>query len=221
MDGVKAIGLALLVVAGLFLRDGAVLAEDSQIFTLPEPRWDGGRPLMQALKERKSTREFASRSLPDQMLSELLWAAYGINRPETGDRTAPSAHNRQEIDIYVTLPKGLYRYEAATHSLRLVKAEDLRALTGRQQFTATTPMNLVYVADFSRTLGVPPDAAIQTAAVSTGAIVQNVYLYCASEGLAAVVRGWLDRPVLSKAMGLRDDQYIVIAQTVGYPKGSP
>ncbi len=119
----------------------------------------------------------------------------------------------------MTLRSGLYRYETATHSLRLVKAEDLPGLTGRQKFPATAPMNLVYVADFSRTLGVPPEAAIQAASVSAGAIVQNVYLYCASEGLGAVVRGWIDRPVLAKAMGLREDQYIVIAQTVGYPAG--
>ncbi|MGW8321312.1 MAG: nitroreductase family protein [Thermodesulfobacteriota bacterium] len=218
MDRVKAIALVLLAVC-LCPPSALFPAEEAQVRTLPDPRWDGGRTLMQALKDRRSTREFAPQSLPDQVLSELLWAAYGVNRSDTGDRTAPSAHNRQEIDVYVTLRSGLYRYETATHSLRLVKAEDLPGLTGRQKFPATAPMNLVYVADFLRTLGVPPEAAIQAASVSAGAIVQNVYLYCASEGLGAVVRGWIDRPVLAKAMGLREDQYMVIAQTVGYPAG--
>lgn len=214
----KSIGMVILMALAVCALNASGPAEEGQGIQLPEPRLDGGRPLMQALKDRRSMREYSPKPLPDQVLAELLWAAYGINRPDTGHRTAPSAHNRQEVDVYVTLASGFYLYEANGHRLRLVKAEDLRGLTGRQKFPGTAPLNLVYVANFSRVPDVPREAAIEAAAVSTGAIVQNVYLYCASEGLAAVVRGWIDRPVLAEAMGLSKDQYIVVAQTVGYPE---
>ncbi len=184
---------------------------------LPQVRMDAGKPLMQVLKSRKSTREFSTKAVPRQQLANLLWAAYGVNRPEEGKRTAPSAHNRQEIDVYITLSKGLYLYDAFQNALQLVLEKDIRALTGKQKFPGSAPVNLIYVVDFARMKDVPRDAALVVAAVATGAIVQNVYLYCASEGLATVARGWIDKKSLSKAMGLRDEQYIVLTQTVGYP----
>jgi SagB-type dehydrogenase family enzyme len=194
-----------------------VLAAEPATITLPQPRLDLPQPLMQALQERQSRREFEPRPLPLQTLANLLWAAYGINRPQEGKRTAPSAHNRQEVDVYVVLANGAYRYDAAAHALRGVTARDIRAFTGRQKFPAHAPLNLVYVADLARMKGVPRADAIEVAAVSTGAIVQNVYLYCAAQGLAVVVRGWVDKAALAKALGLRQDQYIIVAQTVGYP----
>ena len=186
---------------------------------LPEPQMDGGKPLMQALKERKSTRSFRSERLPMQTLGNLLWAAFGINRPDTGQRTAPSAMNRQEIDIYVATANGLYLYEAKAHALQSVLTNDLRAATGIQQpFVKDAPVNLVYVADYARMGGqTDADRALYSAA-DTGFIAQNVYLFCASERLATVVRGSVDRTALAKAMKLRPEQRIILAQTVGYPK---
>ncbi len=192
-----------------------VLAQDLKPIALPQPQSDGGRPLMQVLKDRKTTREFAADKLPPQILSNLLWAAFGVNRPD-GRRTAPSAMNRQEIDIYVATGEGLFAYNAQANRLDPVLAQDLRAATGTQPFPASAPLDLVYVADFAKA-GSEPDADLYTAA-DTGFIAQNVYLYCASEGLATVVRGSIDRAALAKAMKLRPNQKIILAQTVGYPK---
>lgn len=181
---------------------------------LPPPQTDGGKPLMQALKERKSTRTFKSDKLPQQVLSNLLWAAWGTNRPD-GKRTAPSAMNKQEIDVYVVLAEGAYVYDAKAHALSPVAAGDLRAQTGGQPFVKDAPLNLVYVADTAKMNGGTEQAVWYGAAA--GFISQNAYLYCASEGLATVVRGMVDRDVLASALSLRPEQRIVLSQTVGYP----
>ena len=180
---------------------------------LPPPQTDGGKPLMQVLKARQSSREFSTEKLPPQVLSNLLWAAWGVNR-EDGRRTAPSARNRQEMDVYVTLAEGTYVYNAKDHRLDPVVREDLRAATGTQPFVGQAPLNLVYVADRAKTGGA--DDAMSYA--DTGFIGQNVYLYCASEGLVTVIRGMVPQEALAKAMKLRPDQRITLAQTVGYPK---
>jgi SagB-type dehydrogenase family enzyme len=170
------------------------------------------------LKDRKSSREFSIEKLPIQVLSNLLWAAFGINRPDLGKRTAPSAVNWQEIDIYVAAADGLYLYDAKAHMLNPVLSEDIRALTGRQPFVKEAPLNLVYVADFSRMGKATNEDKEFYSAADTGFIAQNVYLYCASEGLATIVRALIDRPALGKVMKLRPDQKITLAQSVGYPK---
>jgi len=194
------------------------LAQDLKPVELPKPDMEGGKPLMQVLKARQSGREFSAEKLPPQVLSNLLWAAWGVNRPDSGRRTAPSASNRQEVEIYVATAEGLYLYDAKAHRLQPVLTKDLRAATGRQPFVGEAPVNLVYVADYSKMgKGSDEDKAL-TAGADTGFISQNVYLYCASEGLATVVRGMVDRPALAKAMNLRPDQRIVLGQTVGYPK---
>ena len=193
-------------------------AQELKPIQLPKPQMDGGKPLMQVLKERKSTRSFSPEKLPVQTLGNLLWAAFGINRPDSGERTAPSAMNRQEIDIYVATADGLFLYAAKEHKLQPVLAEDLRAATGMQPFVTNAPVELVYVADYSRMgRGTDEDKNLYSAA-DTGFIGQNVYLFCASEGLATVVRASFDRAILEKAMKLRPDQRVVLAQTVGYPK---
>jgi SagB-type dehydrogenase family enzyme len=174
---------------------------------------------MQALKLRQSSRSFSPEKLSPQMLSNLLWAAFGINRPESGKHTAPSASNRQEIDVYAAMAEGLFLYDAKAHMLRQVLAADLRAATGRQDFVQSAPLNLVYVADLARA-GKGESRLLYTAA-DTGFISQNVYLFCASEGLATVVRGMVDRPALAKAMQLHADQEVMLAQTVGYPGKQP
>lgn len=183
---------------------------------LPEPRKDGGKPLMQCLQERRSTRSFASKDLPPQVLSDLLWAAYGVNRPDSGGRTAPSAKNRQEIDIYVAKKDGLFLYDAADNELEPVLLEDIRYLTGEQGFVEVAPVNLIFVANHTKMEGMTEGQKEFYATVDTGFISQNVYLFCASEGLATVVRGMFNSLSLAKAMRLRASQRLILTQTVGY-----
>jgi SagB-type dehydrogenase family enzyme len=185
--------------------------------SLPAPQTDGGKPLMRALKARSSSREFSGQKLPLQLVSNLLWAASGVNRPDSGKRTAPSASNRQEIDIYVAMADGLFLYEATGHRLEPILAQDIRQQTGSQAFVGEAPVNLVYVADFGKMGTSSPEEKIFYSACDTGFISQNVYLYSASEGLATVVRGTVDRKALAQAMKLRPDQRITLAQSVGYP----
>ncbi len=187
---------------------------------LPSANTTGGLPLMQALAQRQSLREFDLAPLPDQILSDLLWAAAGINRPALGGRTVPSAMNAQEVDVYVALPTGLYRYAASTHTLHLVSAMDVRRVTGYQDFVDTAPLDLVFVADFSRMKLVPATQRESYASVVAGAMAQNVYLYCASVGLSTVIRAWIDRGALAQALGLDNDQQVLLSQTVGRPKTS-
>jgi len=205
------------VLAGLLLVSAAAPAQDAQVVELPKPQTTGGRPLMEVLKDRHSSRSYSTQALPPQVLSDLLWAACGVNRPD-GRRTAPTARNMQQIDVYVATAEGLYLFDAQAHALKVVVAEDLRALTGTQGFAATAPVNLVYVADYARMGRGSDEGKKFYAATDTGFVSQNVYLYCASEGLATVVRGMVDREALGKAMGLRPEQHVVLAQTVGYPR---
>lgn len=201
------------------ITDGSLAA-----IRLPAPQTQGGMPLMEALKKRKSGRAFSSKPLPDQVLSNLLWAAFGINRPESARRTAPSALNWQETDIYVFTEKGAYLYDAKDHLLQPVSAGDHRAETGSmmQPFVKKAPVNLVFVTDAGRT-GMMGKLALSTADrdmfsnTAVGFISQNVYLYCASEGLATVVRGLVDREALKPLLQLRPEQRIILAQSVGYP----
>jgi SagB-type dehydrogenase family enzyme len=198
---------------------GTGLAQETGTIKLPPPEMAGGMPLMQALKTRHSTREFASNTLPPQVLSNLLWAASGVNRPDTGQRTAPSAHDWREIDVYLTTADGAYRYDPPTHALIKVAAGDIRHVAGVQDFVATVPLNLVYVADFNRMHGASAEDKAFYSATDAGFVAQNVYLYCASTGLAVVVRGLVDRDALAAALGLGKHQRIILAQSVGYPVG--
>lgn len=193
-------------------------AQEAKTIQLPKPNMSGGKPLMQALKERKSVREFSSKELTPQVLSDMLWAANGINRPELGYRTAPSAHNAQEIDIYAVLSDGLYLFDALAHELKLIASGDLRGLTGKQPFVKEAAVNLIYVATLSKLGNASSEDAAFYAATDAGFVSENVYLYCASAGLATVVRGWVDKTALGKVMKLRPDQKVILAQTVGYPK---
>lgn len=184
---------------------------------LPPPQKHGGIALMEALSKRRSSREFAPDTLPLPLLSGLLWAAYGVNRTD-GGRTAPSALNAQEIDVFVALPSGAYRYDAAAHELHLVAASDLRRVTGYQDFVDEAPLDLVYVADHTRMRLVPVGQRESYASAAAGAIAQNVYLFAASNGLATVIRAWIDRAAIADALGLTHDQQVLLSQTVGYPK---
>ena len=185
---------------------------------LPKPDMTGGKPLMQALRERQSGRAFSAEKLPPQVMSDLLWAANGINRPGTDKRTAPTARNWQEIDVYVATADGLFLYDAKKQQLVPQLKDDLRAASGKQGFVADAPVNLIFVADFAKMGSSSEKDKEFYAATDTGFVSQNVYLYCASAELATVVRGYLDREALAKSMKLRPGQKVILAQSVGYPK---
>jgi len=209
---------ASILLAGLLISFTLTSGEDLKSIQLPKPQLDIGRPLMQVLKDRSSSRSFSTEKLPLQVLSNLLWAAFGVNRTDTGKRTAPSAVNWQEIDIYVATAEGLYLYDAKNHALNPLLSKDIRAMAGKQDFVKDAPVNLIYVADFSKMGNATKEDKELYSAADTGFISQNVYLFCTSEGLATVVRGSIDRVALAKAMKLRADQKIILAQTIGYPK---
>jgi nitroreductase len=202
----------------LFLTQNLVrlYAQGLQPIPLPAPQTNGGKPLMQALSERRTIRDFKSDKLPAQILANLLWAGFGINRPESGSRTAPSAMNSQEIDIYVALPEGLYLYDPKRPQLTPVLEGDCRGATGGQDFTRKAPLSLIFVADLSRLAKAKPETKSFYADFDAGCICQNIYLFSASEGLATVVHD-LDRAPLAKRMELRVEQQIMFAQAVGYP----
>jgi len=185
---------------------------------LPPPRMQGGKPLMEALKLRRSTREYADKPLPDQVLSDLLWSAFGVNRP-SGDRTAPYWRHIMVIDVYAAMANGVWLYEPKRHALLPHLPADIRAQTGTQDFVGGAPLNLVYVAHGERMKDVSEADRRLYASVDTGFIGQNVYLFCASEGLASVFRGAVDYAKLNRAMQLGPEQFVTFAQTVGYPRG--
>jgi nitroreductase len=193
-----------------------------QDIALPAPDKTGGKPLMQALNERQSIRTFTKGNLTQQQLSDLLWAGWGINRADQKKRTAPSARNVQEIDVYVALPSGLYLYVAESNMLKLINNKDLRKLCGTQDFVAEAALNLVFVADMGK-LGkkegdVIKESDLFSSYANTGFIAQNVYLYCASENLGCVIRGMVPKDKLAPEMGLRSNQVIILSQTVGVPQ---
>ena len=215
--------ISVLLVIALFFFVGANYApsQETEVIKLPPPQTDGGMPLMQALKLRQSTRgDFGpDTKLPMQVISNLLWAANGVNRPD-GKRTAPSAIDWRNIDIYITTADGLFLYDADQNALKVLGRKDVRAVAGMQDFVKTAPLNLIYVADLSKTSfggkALPEGETWSFAGV--GAIFQNVYLFCASENLACIVRAMVDRDAIAKELKLRPDQKVLIAQTVAYFK---
>ena len=206
------------LVAGGFLvaATAAPNDENSRRVKLPAPREEGGRPLLAALKLRRSTREYSDRPLPLGVLSDLLWAAFGINRP-SGDRTAPYWRHVMLMDLYLAKADGVWLYDPKDHALQLYLDDDIRAVTGRQDFVAKAPLNLLYVAHGERMTDVAVQDRRLYASVDAGFIGQNVYLFCASEGMATVFRGAVDYPALERALRLPAQQFVTFEQTVGYP----
>ena len=190
-------------------------AETPPVIDLPPAQTSGGKPLMQALRARATVREFSPEKIPPQMISDLLWSAFGINRPETGQRTAPSAMNSQETDIYVALPEGLFLYDAKVHRLVQVSGDDIRRDAGGQESFGKAPLTLIYVANLPKLAKASPETRPFYAGFDAGCICQNAYLYCASADLATVVHD-LDRGRLGRAMHLKPDQQIILAQAVGF-----
>ena len=212
----RAANIGLAASAALAM-SGAVHAEVGTSIELPAPRRTGGKGLFEALQLRHSTRAYATRPLPQQVLSDLLWAAFGINRPATGDRTAPYWRHVMVIDVYAAMADGVWFYEPRGHILRLYMQEDIRAQTGLQDFVATAPLNLIYVAHGERMGDIPAEERRLYASVDAGFIGQNVYLFCASEGLGSVFRGAVDLAALGRTLRLGPGQFVTFAQTVGYP----
>ena len=198
------------------LRPSPAQGDGPATLALPPPDREGGLPLMRTLALRRSGRAFRPDPLPPEVMSGLLWAAFGTNRPD-GGRTAPSALNAQEIDVFVALPEGAYRYDATGHALQRVASADLRRVTGYQDFVDQAPLDLVLVADHARMRLVPAAQRAAYAHAAAGAIAQNVYLYAASAGLATVIRAWIDRDAIAEALGLTHDQQVLLSQTVGFP----
>lgn len=206
--------LALLLVSSWRLT--SLHAADKTI-SLPKPDLGRGKLFMRAVAERKSTREFRAGTLPAETLGNLLWVAFGINRPENAHRTAPSAMNSQEIDLYVVLPEAVYVYDATNHALKFVQSGDLRAAINGQPYGRDAAVMLLFVAEKSRMTRAKPETRSFYAAFDAGCICQNVYLFCASEGLGSVVFDLARAPVAT-ALKLSDTQEIIMAQAVGLPK---
>ena len=201
----------------LFSAARAASAQEGAVRPLPPPRPAGGMPLIDALRLRRSTREYSERPLEPQVLSDLLWAANGVNRP-SGDRTAPYWRHIMVTDIYAAMADGVWLYEPRMHALLQRAHEDIRAQTGTQGFVGGAPLDLVYVAHGERMTDVGPKERRLFASADACFIGQNVYLFCASEGLATVFRGSVDQAKLAATLNLADGQFVTFAQTVGYPR---
>lgn len=182
----------------------------AQDVKLPAPDKTGGKPLMKALNERKSTRVFSSKDLTTQQISDLLWAGNGFNRDDK--RTAPTANNRQELELYVVMKSGIYFYDAKNHILKEIKKGDFRSKTGVQDFVGKAALNVVFVSDKDKA------SSENYAYTSCGFVSQNIYLYCASEGLGTVVRGSFNKDELGKLLNLKSNQQVLLTQTVGIPQ---
>lgn len=193
-------------------------AQELKMIKLNAPNKTKGEAVMKVLNDRQSIREYAAKELAAQDLSDLLWAANGINRPD-GKRTAPSAMNRQEVDVYVVMKTGAYLYDAKEHALKPVTAGDYRAaVAGPQDFAKEAPVSLVLVADLAR-LGDPAsDRTKLMASVDVGIVCQNINLACTGLGLATVPRATMDQDVLRKALKLNDNQLLLMNNPVGYPQ---
>jgi SagB-type dehydrogenase family enzyme len=184
---------------------------------LPEPRKTGGMPLMETLSKRATCRTFQSKELTNTQLSNLLWSAFGVSRPD-GKRTAPSAMNKQEADIYVLLKSGVYVYNAEKNMLEMVSGNDERVYAGKQDFVKDAPVQLIVVASLSKMGDGTESDKLNLAFIDAGYISQNIYLFCTSEGLATGARAMIDKETLSTKLKLKPDQRIIIAHSVGYPK---
>jgi len=204
--------LSLFVILPLIM-----IGQKAEIISLPDADKTGGMPLMEALNERHSSREYSAKNLSNQQIADMLWAAWGVNR-DNGKHTAPSSRNKQEMEVYMSTADGLFLYLPEKHALKKIHDKDILAITGGQDFVDDAAVNLIFVADYRKAGDdVTADDYRCTSGTNAGFMSQNVYLWCASEGLATVVRGWFDREELHEAMQLEDFRDVILCQTVGYP----
>ncbi len=208
--------ILLLIIAFIF--STVAVSQELQPIKLLPPQTEKGKTLMKALAERRSTREFSDRAMGLQDISNVLWAANGINRANEMKHTAPTAVNWQEIDIYVVLGKGIYRYDPHDSTLYPIVKGDLREQAGTQEYVKTAPLNLIYVADYSKMKSAEETKKESYASADAAFIAENVYLVCAAFDMGCVVRASVDREKLSVTLKLRPEQKIVLCQTVGFLK---
>ncbi len=183
----------------------ATLANAAEVQTLPAPNVKGGQPLMETLANRKTIRDLSDQAIDNQTLSELLWSAWGISHGEK--RTIPTSQNKQNLKVYVTKADGTWLYNAKDNRLEQVSNQDLRALMAKQDFVKTAPITLIFTGTDAK-----------NSPMHAGSAYQNVGLYCASQGLGNVVRGYLDREAVEKALKLPSEEKVIITQTIGWPK---
>ena len=183
----------------------ATLANANEVQTLPAPNIKGGQPLMETLTNRKTIRDFSDQAIDNQTLSEILWSAWGISHGEK--RTIPTSQNKQNLKVYVTKADGTWLYNAKDNRLEQVSNQDLRALMAKQDFVKTAPITLIFTGTDAK-----------NSPMHAGSAYQNVGLYCASQGLGNVVRGYLDREAVEKALKLPSEEKVIITQTIGWPK---
>jgi len=184
---------------------------------LPKPELDKGKSLMQCLQNRQTTRSFTTQKLSNQTISNILWAANGLNRPEEGKYTAPTAMNMQELSLYLAKEDGLYFYNAVENTLEKLSNEDIRVETGMQVFVGKADFELIIVADKLKMDKVQDSTKYNLyAGRDTGYISQNIYLVCASEGIGTVARGSFDNDKLSKLMKLDKNKFVTLVHTIGY-----
>jgi SagB-type dehydrogenase family enzyme len=208
------------IIAGLFISGivSTCFAQSNDTIKLLTPHKQGGMPIMEALNNRHSVRTYVNKDLTDQQLSDLLWAAYGINRPGEGKRTIATANNKQEMDVFIATSKGAFRYDAEKNCLIGILKEDIRSKTGGQGFVQDAALNLLYVINKNKSGPKDETGKLVCGAIAAGSMSQNVYLYCASENLGSVVRGSYDKTALAQLLKLNNDQEIILAQTVGHIK---
>ena len=220
MGGVVALGIAMMA-SGCGSKDdataaGAPRAARQGEIQLSKPEFEK-IPFLKIVQKRKTTRAFNPKALPENIVSNILYAAFGINRPESEKRTAPTAHNGQYVDIYVATSDGVYVFDAQKPSLVPILGTDERSKTGIQEFAATAPLSLVYVVDNEKVIDAPDDETkLIFGAVSVGAIAENVYLYAAATGLVTGVRADIEHKPLRDILKLKKSQKIILAQSVGY-----
>lgn len=204
---------------GILFMTNTLNAQNMKEIKLNAPNKTRGASLMQALNDRESVREFSNKPLSTQDLSDLLWAANGINRPDSKKRTAPSALNKQDVDIYVCLPEGIYLYDAEKNSLKPVAEGDHRAAVGGQQdFVRKAPVSLILVSDISR-FGMGDNEQVRLmAAMDAGIVSQNINLFCAANNLVTVPRASMDKDKLKKVLNLKEHQLLLMNNPVGYPQ---
>ena len=203
------------LVLGIAVLLAGTLQLPAQDIKLPAPDTKGGKPLMECMALRKSSRSFSSKKLSPQIMSNIFYAADGITRKD-GRKTVPTARNAQNQMIYAATADGSWLYQPKTTTLKKLGSKDIRAVCGKQKFHAKAPLVLVYVAEPEK-CGNTPEQQQNFAANHAGYSSQNVYLYAASEGLATVVCAMVDRDALAKALNLPANQQIMYSQPIGYP----
>lgn len=208
----------MILLSMLALMSTSCLAQNSIV--LPKPSMDNKVTLMQALQSRHSAREYADKQIPDDVLSTVLWAACGINRPSEGKITAPSAINAQDIQVYVVRKDGTYLYQPKDNSLQKVSSKDLRsAVAGRQSFAASAPVSLVLVSNHNKfPQQIPNEAKVRMGVIDAGYVSENICLACSALGLNTVPRMTMDIETLKKELGLDDNYDLVLNSQIGYPK---